>query len=106
MKHSRRSKRLGNSNKFFGKMIELDKFSDSVPSFNFKGDQSIRTSFGACCSIAISVIVLYYALLKFLHLYERHNPNIATFPVETRFKPDNPLNLNEINFRAAFQFSE
>ena len=105
MKHSRRSKRVGNSNKFFGKLMELDKFADSVPAFNFKGDQSIKTSIGACCSLAISVVVLYYALLKFLQLYERHNPTISTFPVETRFGLENPLNLNEIGFRAAFQFS-
>ena len=68
MKHERRSKRLGNSNRFFGKMMLMDKFSYSVPTFNFKGDQSIKTKVGAFCSILISIVVLYYALLKFVKL--------------------------------------
>ena len=66
MKHERLSKRLGKSNGFLSKMLDLDKFSDSVPSFNFKGDQSIKTGLGAFCSITISIIVFYYALLKFI----------------------------------------
>ena len=83
-------------------MMALDKFSVSVPSFNFKGHQSIRTGLGACCSIAITVIVLFYALLKFIQLHERHNPTIAAFPVAAKFDIENPINLNAINFRAAF----
>ena len=105
MKHERRSKRLGVQNRFFGKMMSLDKFSDAVPSFNFKGDQSIKTNVGAFCSIIISIVVLYYALLKFIQLQQGHNPTIATFPVETKFDVDNPINLNDINFKAAFLFS-
>ena len=105
MKHERRSKRLGNTNSFYSKLLDLDKFSDSVPSFNFKGDQSIKTGLGAFCSITISIVVFYYALLKFLVLSERQNPTIATFPVDTEFDKDNPLDLNEINFKVAFQFS-
>ena len=66
MKHDRRSKRLGQKNRFFGKLMDLDKFSVSVPSFNFKGDQSIKTGVGAFCSILISIIVFYYALLKYI----------------------------------------
>ena len=104
MKHVRKSKRLGTKNRFFGSMMALDKFSDPVPSFNFKGDQTIKTGLGAFCSILISIIVLYYSLLKFIQLQERQNPNIASFPVESKFDIDNPLNLNKINFKAAFQF--
>ena len=102
MKHERRSKRLGNSNGFFGRMMDLDKFSDTVPSFNFKGDQTIKTGLGAFCSITISIIVLYYALLKSIELSERKNPTIATFPVETKFGSENPHNLNDMNLRMAF----
>ena len=68
MKHTRTSKRVGKKNWIFGKMMDFDKFSDSVPSFNFRGDQSIKTGFGAFCSVVISIIVLYYALLKFIQL--------------------------------------
>ena len=85
-------------------MMSLDKFSEAVPSFNFKGDLSIKTSVGAFCSTLISIVVLYYALLKFIQLQQGHNPTIATFPVETKFDADNPINLNDINFKAAFQF--
>ena len=66
MKHERRSKRLGSKNRFFGKMMNMDKFSDTVPSFNFRGDQTIKTGLGAFCSILISFVVLYYALLKLI----------------------------------------
>ena len=106
MKHERGSKRKGKTNKFFGKMMALDKFSYSVPQFNFKGDQSIKTGLGAFCSITITIIVLYYALLKFIQLIEHQNPTIATFPaVGIRYDSENPLNLNKINFKAAFRFS-
>ena len=44
-------------------------------------------------------------MLKFLVLSERQNPTIATFPVDTKFDKDNPLDLNEINFKVAFRFS-
>ena len=79
MKHERKSKRLGKTNRVFGNMMELDKFSDSVPSFNIKGDQSIKTELGAFCSIVITIIMLGYALLKFVELIERKNPNIAVY---------------------------
>ena len=35
-------------------------------SFNLKGDQSIKTELGAFCSIVITIIMLGYALLKFV----------------------------------------
>ena len=66
MKHVRSSKRHGTKNRFFKKMMSLDKFSESVPSFNFRGDQNTKTGLGSCCSITITFIVLYYALLKFI----------------------------------------
>ena len=105
MKHERISKRFGDKNRFFGKMIQLDKFSDTVPSFNFKGDQKIKTILGAFCSVMISITVLYYALLKFIQLEQGQNPTIAAYPVEARFDAQNPINLNQINFKAAFQFT-
>ena len=104
MKHVRGSKRFGENNKFFGKMMAFDKFSYAVPSFNFRGDQSIKTGLGACCSMMIAIVVLYYALLKFIQLQGRQNPTIAAFPVETSFDVENPINLSEIGFRAAFSF--
>ena len=105
MLHARASKKLGKSNRFVGKMIALDRFSYSVPSFNFRGDQKIRTGAGAFCSVALTIVVLFYALLKFIHMQERHNPTIATFHVDTSFDKDNPINLNKINFKAAFSFT-
>ena len=104
MKHVRGSKRFGKTNRFVGKILALDKFSYSVPSFNLRGDQSIKTGLGAFCSVALSIVVLFYALLKFIQLQERHNPSIATFPVEISFGKEDPINLNAINFKAAFQF--
>ena len=105
MKHDRSSKRLGQSNRFVGKMMALDKFAYTVPSFNLRGDQKIKTSLGALCSVAISTLVLFYALLKFIQLQERHNPTISTFTDDTIYDFGNPLNLNKINSKAAFVFT-
>ena len=102
MKHERRSKRVGSKNFLFGKMMNLDKFSDSVPSFNFRGDQSIKTGLGAFCSILISIIVFYYALLKFIQLEERQNPTIGTFSVDDKYDSENPIILKDVKFKAAF----
>ena len=85
--------------------MALDKFAYSVPSFNFKGDQSIKTGLGACCSITITIVVLFYALLKLIQLLEGNNPTVAAFPVDTKFDVENPVNLNEIGFKVAFQFT-
>ena len=35
----------------------------------------------------------------------RQNPIIATYPVDTKYDKENPLNLNEINFNFAFIFN-
>ena len=59
---------------------------------------------GGFCSALISIVVLYYALLKFIQLKERQNPNITTFPVLANYYEDSPLNLNEIDFKIAFSF--
>ena len=105
MKHDRSSKRLGQSNRFIGKMMALDKFAYSVPSFNLQGDQKIKTSLGAFCSVAITTVVLFYALLKFIQLQERHNPTISTFTDDIIHDINNPINLNAINSKFAFVFT-
>ena len=79
-------------------------FAQPVPGLSIKGEETVKTKFGAFCSIIISIIVLYYTLIKSIQLFQRQNATIKTFDVEKRFDADNPIDLADIDFRAAFQF--
>ena len=43
--------------------------------------------------------------MKFIQLLQHHNPNISSFTEVTIFEKQNPLELNDINFKVAFKFS-
>ena len=43
--------------------------------------------------------------MKFIQLLQHHNPNISSFTEVTIFDKQNPLELNDINFKVAFKFS-
>ena len=85
-------------------MKRFDIFGQPLPSFNIKGEDVIRTKIGAAVSMMVLVIVLYYGAIKSFHLVTKHNPIIASY-VEDAILENNPINLNEINFRAAFAFT-
>ena len=93
MKEIRQSK----SKKMFGildKMKNFDHFAEPVPTFNVKGEETIKTKVGAFVSMMILVAVFYYGLLKSIDLESRGNPSIATYPITTVFDKENPINLN------------
>ena len=52
----------------------------------------------------ISFIILIYALVKFLELIERKNPVVSTYEESSPTDLSNPINLNEMGFRAAWAF--
>ena len=75
-------------------MKNFDLFGEPVPSFNVKGEDTVKTKVGAFVSMMIFVTVVYYGLLKSIQLEARGNPSIATYPIETVFDKDNPINMN------------
>ena len=63
-------KRYGSSSRgtFIDKMKSFDKFEARLPGFTIAGKDTVRSKFGAFCSMIITAIVLLYALIKLIHL--------------------------------------
>ena len=79
----------------------MDSFGEQLPSFNLKGKDSVNSVLGGIFSLALSLIIFMYGLLKFLHLLDRHNPNISSYYVEDGMSFGETLNANERGFRIA-----
>ena len=57
----------------------MDAFGQKLPSFNIKGSDNVNSIAGGVFSIALYVVVICYATLKFSHLASRHSPNISNY---------------------------
>ena len=56
-------------------------------------------------SLLIAIIALIYAVVKAGHIQTVNGQSISTFEVDGENRsPDDPLNLNEKNFRIAFAY--
>ena len=88
----------------FRKMRQLDIFGQRIPGFNVKGEERVKTNFGAFLTVVMYSTIFYYTLLKFIHLYTHHNPTISTYAVDTNFFKDNPINLHATKMKPAFRF--
>ena len=49
-------------------MNQFDKFGTSVPSFNVKGDNEIKSNVGSILTLISAVVVLIYAVAKTSHI--------------------------------------
>ena len=77
-----------------GKVLEsFDSFGEPVPGFNIKGQDSVKTRIGGVLTLIISATVLLYAVVKFTHLYTKHNPLFSSYLVDIDEKET--LNLSE-----------
>ena len=69
MKHIKNNRKDNKSGKrhfsAFDKVKQCDMLAQPVPTFNIKGEETIKTNLGAFCSILIAILVLSYAILKF-----------------------------------------
>ena len=75
-------------------MVEsLDMFTQDLPGFNIKGRTKVASVCGAVMSLAIIVIMLLYATLKFIHLMSRVNPTINSFTQQNYFDATNIVNF-------------
>ena len=77
-------------------------FGRRLPTFNLKGNEMVKTSSGGVMTVSIAFIMFIYATLKFSHLIDKHNPNLAQYVEPNVYDMNERLNLNDINFRFAF----
>lgn len=81
-----------------------DSFSKKVPGFNIRGENRVATYIGGLATLWIFSTVLFYGLIKIIHLLTRHNPLINENIIANQFPKAYKVELNEIKFRAAFSF--
>ena len=78
------------------KMLKtVDMFAADLPRFNMRGEESVKTNIGGCCSIIIIYVILMYAAHKFNHLVTRHNPQIVSFEIRDAFGEDDSFKTSE-----------
>ena len=82
----------------------MDIFGKQLPSFNLKGNEIVKTNFGAALTLFLGGIVLLYAVVKFIQLESRENPNITEYMETFKTDSESPINLNSLNGRIAFSF--
>ncbi len=74
-----------------------------IPGFNFEGRTKIGTRIGSLLSIAMLTTTFCIAVVKFVHMYGKHNPDIARFDQFGVFLSANDsLKIPKENFYIAF----
>ena len=82
--------------------MKFDFFGAPLPSFNMSGTKVIHTKTGGLLSFCMFVLLLIYASLKLIQLFDRDNPNVSEFLEPNVFNFNDKLDLNKIGFRLAF----
>ena len=99
--HQQRTKRKTSWK--IGSFLERnDLFGEPLPAFNIKGETTVNTVTGGILSVILVVILLAYGGLKFLHLYDKHNPQISEVTEKGVLDSSEIMNLNQEGFRFAF----
>ena len=80
----------------------FDYFSTPVPTFNTNNSKEISTNLGSFCTLLIACLLLLYGAHKLVILFSRFNPQMANVTIHNQYSSDEPINLNENNFRVAF----
>lgn len=63
-----------------GKRLKrADIFSESIPSFNIRGQEKVQTYLGGTITLGLVYTTFLFALLKFRHMLFFKNPSIASF---------------------------
>ena len=74
---SRKANRTKRVPKALCSVMQMDFFQTKAPRLHLAGKESQGNLLGTLCSIAILLIMALYASLKFDHLVNRENPDIA-----------------------------
>ena len=80
----------------------IDIFGKSVPTFNLKGENTVQTLTGGLFTFFMLCVFFTYGCLKFVHLMERHNPQLSQVTQEDVFNSDDLMNLKDMGFTFAF----
>ena len=84
------------------KMLKsMDMFAADLPKFNMRGEESVKTNIGGCCSIIIIYVSLMYAAHKFNHLVNKHSPQVLSYEVADAFGEDDRLDTSQSDFMLA-----
>ena len=97
-------KNLTYSQGFIKSMRSFDIFSKPSPSFNYRGQSSVKTYCGTLCSWIVLVIVIIYASIKSIHLESRRGPIIAQYAEPSPYGKDFPISMKKKHARFAFSF--
>ena len=76
-------------------------FAARVPSFNIRGQDSIKTTIGTCMSMIIVCLTLGFSLIKLQHMLLKKNPDIIKFTEEKAFDAGTKYSLTDHGFIAA-----
>ena len=84
----------------------MDMFGRPMPGFNLKGATQVHSLLGSACTLMILICVLMYGSAKFVQLHDKHNPNISTYEEIKFYSKEEPMNLNQVNFKFAISFED
>ena len=91
---------------FINMFKNIDMFQESVPGFNVKGRQKVRSCAGGIFSFVVLSVTFSFALLKGDQLLSRFNPTINQFNEEDYYANDDRLSLADTNFNMAFAIED
>ena len=61
----------------------------------------MKTQIGSFITLVVTTTIVMYALLKYLHLLTRHNPDVSYYYNWNEHENGEVVNLNDINFKIA-----
>ena len=96
----KRHTRKKNNWKSGGLLENIDVFGSPLPQFNIRGQEKVHTRIGGVCTLLITSVVLLFAMVKFVHLYTKHNPTMSAYYKDS--DASKKINLNKLNMRIAF----
>ena len=80
----------------------MDGFGQPLPTFNIKGETKVKTAQGGVVTALLCFMVLTYAILKFIQLTGRENPDISETKVPEYYSISDAISFSEVGFKAAF----
>ena len=76
-------------------------FAAGVPSFNIRGQDSVKTTIGTCISMIIIFLTSGFALLKLQHMLLKKRPDVVQFTEEGAFDESTKYSLTDSDFIVA-----
>lgn len=65
--------------RFIDRMRMFDMFGQPLPTFNVRGEEFLKTKFGAFVTMLLITSIMIYGMLKFIQMESRANANISEY---------------------------